>query len=56
MPDHTEVSDLLLQWEEAREQGQDLSPEKLCRDCPELLPQLKKQISALQQMNPLLGM
>ena len=31
------VSDLLLDWEELREQGRPVSLEELCRDCPELL-------------------
>ncbi len=56
MSTQIQVSDLLLQWEEAREKGRDLSPEELCQHCPELLPKLKKQIGALQELNPLLNM
>src|SRR5262249_26268888 len=47
-----QVSDLLLEWEEAREQGRSLSPEHLCRDHPALLPELKKRIAALEKLNP----
>jgi serine/threonine-protein kinase len=49
-----EVSDLLLEWEERCEQGRPISPEELCRDCPELLDELRRQIAVLQKMNPLL--
>lgn len=43
----TLIGDLLDQWEEAREQGIDLSPDELCANCPELLNDLKSQIAAL---------
>ena len=42
------IADLLLRWEELRAQGQIISPEELCRDCPELLTQLVSGLSALQ--------
>src|SRR4051794_39450919 len=47
-----QVGDLLLAWEEARDEGRAVSPEQLCRDRPDLLPELKKQIAALEQINP----
>lgn len=50
------LTDLLLEWEEARDQGKPVTPEQLCRDCPELLPRLKKKIAALEALNPLLQM
>ena len=56
MSNDTDVSDLLLKWEEAQDRGQNLTPEELCRHCPELLPKLRRQISALQKMDPILGM
>ena len=31
------VEDLLLRWEELSERGESVTPEELCRDCPELL-------------------
>jgi eukaryotic-like serine/threonine-protein kinase len=45
------LDDLLARWLDARQRGEDLSAEELCRDCPELLEALKermRQVSALQ--------
>src|SRR5207248_1127849 len=36
------------------EQGQPVSPEELCNDCPDLLSELKRRIQVLQAMNPVL--
>jgi serine/threonine protein kinase len=44
------VSDLLVQWDDLREQGQQVSAEELCRDRPELLPEVKRRIHALESM------
>jgi tetratricopeptide (TPR) repeat protein len=41
------VSALLLRWEDARERGECLSPEELCRDSPEHLPEVRRQVEAL---------
>jgi WD40 repeat protein len=49
------LGDLLLRWEELREQGQAVTPEDLCRDCPELLPELRHRIQALQAMTRVLN-
>ncbi len=49
-PDHKKLADLLLQWEEARDRGETLSPEELCAECPELLEPLRQQIAMLQEM------
>jgi tetratricopeptide (TPR) repeat protein/tRNA A-37 threonylcarbamoyl transferase component Bud32 len=54
MPLDERISDLLLQWEEAREQGRDLTPEELCRDCPEFLAEVARHIQALRKLAPLL--
>src|SRR4051812_13500472 len=46
---HTEqVAELLLRWEELSEQGQHLPAEELCRDCPELLDEVRAKIRALE--------
>jgi hypothetical protein len=37
MSDDTKIDELLDRWEELREQGKSISPEELCRDCPELI-------------------
>src|SRR5262245_19916658 len=38
------LMDLLLQWDELREQGQVVSAEELCRDCPDLLDEVRRRI------------
>jgi serine/threonine-protein kinase len=48
------IEDLLLEWEERCEQGRPTSAEELCRDCPQLLDELRRQVAALQRMNPVL--
>jgi WD40 repeat protein/tRNA A-37 threonylcarbamoyl transferase component Bud32 len=39
--------DLLLRWEELREQGQPVSAEELCHDCPEYLDEVRRRIRFL---------
>ncbi|MBY0522816.1 MAG: protein kinase [Gemmataceae bacterium] len=41
--------DALARWEEAFQQGRDLPAEELCRDCPEIIDQLKDRIWALKR-------
>jgi WD40 repeat protein len=55
MPSQVRVSELLLRWEELRDQGEPASPEELCRDCPEQLPELRRLIQALEAMEPALA-
>ncbi len=43
-----------MRWEESREQGQELSPEELCADSPELLEELRRRIRILKQMDSVL--
>lgn len=50
----TRLTDLLLRWEDLRDEGKDISPEELCTDCPELMAELKNKIQALKQMDPVL--
>ena len=45
---NTPIANLLLRWERLRAQGQNVSPEELCRDCPELLGELVSGLSSLQ--------
>lgn len=42
------LADLLLRWEELREQGQDVSAWELCQACPHLADQLARRINALK--------
>jgi serine/threonine protein kinase len=44
----------LLQYEELLEGGAAVAPEALCRDCPELLDALKREIAGLASMDKLL--
>jgi serine/threonine-protein kinase len=44
------VTELLLRWEELRRQGQSLSAEELCRDCPEHLDLVRHRINVLRQV------
>src|SRR5262245_52312166 len=50
-----QVEDLLLRWEELGERGESVAPEELCRDCPELLDELRGRIRALQALGPALN-
>jgi formylglycine-generating enzyme required for sulfatase activity/serine/threonine protein kinase len=45
------MSDLLACWEDLREQGQTVSAEFLCKECPALAPELARQIQALIDMD-----
>jgi hypothetical protein len=42
------VEELINRWKAARQQGAPLSPEELCRDCPELLAPLRERIASEQ--------
>ncbi len=59
MSTDSRLNELLLRWEEARDQGdqgdQGLSVEELCADCPELLEEARRRIRALQRLDPLLA-
>ena len=48
------LSDLLLQWEEMRDRGESVTAESLCRDCPELLDELKCHIRARENVDVML--
>jgi serine/threonine protein kinase/ABC-type branched-subunit amino acid transport system substrate-binding protein len=50
------LSEILLNWEDARARGQDLSAEELCRAFPELMPQVEEGIRALRAMTPVLDL
>src|SRR5258708_9181336 len=40
----TRLDDLAARWEESRRQGQEVSAAELCRECPELLPELERYL------------
>ncbi len=51
MPTSVHATELLLKWEAEREHGRSLTPEELCRDCPELLPEVADKIRKLKAIN-----
>jgi len=52
--DDPRLWDVLACWEERYRHGEDIPAEELCRECPELLNELKGHIRALKGMNWLL--
>ncbi len=52
--DETQLSDLLIRWEEMRERGEHPSIEELCAEHPGLSDELRRRVEALQVMDPLL--
>src|SRR5262245_43738768 len=48
------VDDLLLLWEELSERGESVTPEELCRDCPDLLDELRRRVQVRQALDPAL--
>jgi serine/threonine-protein kinase len=55
MSDQPRIDSLVVHYEELRALGTPVPAEELCRDCPELLAELKRQIEVLDSMNALLG-
>jgi hypothetical protein len=55
MADPTTVSELVLRWQELRDEGRAVSAEELCAGRPELLGELRRQIEALGSMERFLG-
>jgi serine/threonine-protein kinase len=51
MSGQEKVIQLLSRWDELREQGQEVDPEQLCADAPELLDDLREQIRRLRSMD-----
>src|SRR6516165_763110 len=55
MPMDERVSELLLRWRELKEEGRTVPAEQLCADCPELLPEFRRCLRAVEQMEGWLG-
>jgi WD40 repeat protein/tRNA A-37 threonylcarbamoyl transferase component Bud32 len=47
------IDGLLSQWQQRAEAGQPITPEELCRDCPELLDEVRRGIAMLQHIEGL---
>ena len=50
MGDDPRLGDLLLRWERNLRKGTQVTPEELCRDCPELLDSLRERLAALDEL------
>jgi hypothetical protein len=53
--EQTLLADLISLWQRRRAEGQAASPAELCRDCPELLPELQRRIAAQERMGALVA-
>jgi serine/threonine-protein kinase len=56
MSNEDAISELLLQWEERRQQGETLTAEELCRDCPEYAQVVRERLGALQAIYQVLNL
>src|SRR5688572_7965585 len=45
-----QICELLLRWDDLREQGQEASAEELCGACPELVEEVRRRIQVLRAM------
>jgi hypothetical protein len=54
MNDESRLAELLSVWQRRHEQGEDTPTANLCRDCPDLGPELERRIQALRDAGPLL--
>ena len=48
MTDEDRVGDLLIEWDDARALGRELTPEELCHDCPALVEDVRQGISGTE--------
>jgi WD40 repeat protein/tRNA A-37 threonylcarbamoyl transferase component Bud32 len=51
MPPDPRVTELVLRYEDLQEQGQPVTPEELCRDCPDLLDALRRCLAGVEQID-----
>src|SRR5262249_21555472 len=49
------LGDLLMRWEELRQQGKSVAAEDLCTDTPELRDELHRRIEALKALDQVLA-
>ena len=57
MTSQGKLDEVLLRWEENRDQGRDVPIEQLCVDCgcPELISEAKQHVDALLAMESLIN-
>jgi tRNA A-37 threonylcarbamoyl transferase component Bud32 len=56
MNNEQRLRELTMRWNELRQQGQPVSTEALCADCPDLLQPLQQHLQALQAMEAFLDL
>src|SRR5437879_213484 len=49
------IAELMLRWEDARQNGRPLSADELCRDSPDLVDELRRRMQSVLAMEQLLG-
>src|SRR5688500_5879924 len=54
MVENTRFDELLSRWEQLAKQGQSVTPDELCQDCPDLLPAFREHQARLQAMDSFL--
>jgi serine/threonine protein kinase len=54
MSHETQIMGLLQRWQDMRKVGISLSPQELCRDCPELLQVVRQRLGHLQDLERLM--
>src|SRR5262245_12082216 len=54
-PAHSSVDELLIDWEIERQNGTPITPEELCRHCPQLLDAVQQRIAEQLEVSQLLG-
>ncbi|MGF1583387.1 MAG: protein kinase [Gemmataceae bacterium] len=55
MKDSEHADELVFHWQQAQDNGQRITPEELCRERPELLPEVKKAIEGLQFLESMMA-
>lgn len=55
MPASEPIDELMLRWEATRQLGNELTPEELCAECPQLADELRRRIRAILAMEHVLG-
>ena len=55
MSESEQLAELLIRWEQLRQQGGNPSVEQLCSDFPQLVNGLKARVRAMEKMESVLG-
>ncbi len=51
MSAETRLDEVLSRWQNHQARGEEVSAAELCRECPELLPEVRRRLRALQQLD-----